>query len=74
MIFSWKKNVSFMISQKEYHGREFPGSPGPVLHCRGPMELRFCKPRSADNQVRPKKERKNHGQKKQKRESERKNL
>ena len=50
-----EKNVSFMISQKEYHGKEFLGSPGPIFHGRGPVELRSHKPLSVDNQIKPKK-------------------
>ena len=53
-----EKNVSFMISQKEYHGKEFLGSPGPIFHGRGPVELRSHKPRSVHNQIKPKKKRK----------------
>ena len=50
-----EKNVSVMISQKEYHGKEFLGSPGPIFHGRGPVELRSHKPLSVDNQIKPKK-------------------
>ena len=53
-----EKNVSFMISQKEYHGKEFLGSPGPIFHGRGPVELRSHKPLSVDNQIKPKKKKK----------------
>ena len=69
-----EKNVSFMISQKEYHGKEFLGSPGPIFHGRGPVELRSHKPRSVHNQIKPKKKRKERKkvswQKKKKRERE----
>ena len=69
-----EKNVSFMISQKEYHGKEFLGSPGPIFHGRGPVELRSHKPLSVDNQIKPKKKKKKERkkvswQKKRKRES-----
>ena len=74
-----EKNVSFMISQKEYHGKEFLGSPGPIFHGRGPVELRSHKPRSVHNQIKPKKKRKERKKvswqkKKKKRERERENL
>ena len=70
-----EKNVSFMISQKEYHGKEFLGSPGPIFHGRGPVELRSHKPRSVHNQIKPKKKRKERKKvswQKKKRERERK--
>ena len=68
-----EKNVSFMISQKEYHGKEFLGSPGPIFHGRWPVELISHKPLSVDNQIKPKKkkEKKYHGKKKKKKEKER---
>jgi len=75
-----EKNVSFMISQKEYHGKEFLGSPGPIFHGRGPVELRSHKPLSVDNQIKPKKkkkrkkEKKYHGKKKKKKKRKRESI